>query len=379
MQGKERNTMANVNWSSLGTPPKASIAFNATVAKHTDGRLEAFVMDSGAGRALWHRAQTSPGGAWNDWASLGTPAYTTNGAPGIPSQPVVVEQADGRLEVFIKGIDDGIWHIWQLHLGGEWSQWSSLGLAPDRAGFQPSISVGENVDGRLEVFAISQVSESTLWHIWQLHPGGGWSQWSSLGTTLQDGNSNSLVAGAKVGGNADGRLEVFVTGSEMSVTGSDRAVWHIWQLHPGGEWSKWSSLGTPPTAISLGNNCFVWKNDDGRIEIFVTSSAEVALWHFWQLTPGGSWSAWTSLGAPPSGIQSGPAVGKTKDGHFEVFVNGGDGALWQVTPGGNWISLGRPPNVSFLHYATPTVVENADRRLEVFQTNILNHELWHTW
>src|SRR2546426_791755 len=103
--------MANVNWTSLGNPPNVTIGYNATVAKHKDGRLEAFVIDTGASGALWHSAQTSPGSAWNNWASLGAPAYTAS-VNTTPCEPVVAVNDDGRFEVFIIGSDGALWHIW---------------------------------------------------------------------------------------------------------------------------------------------------------------------------------------------------------------------------------------------------------------------------
>lgn len=366
--------MANVDWTSLGNPPNVFIGYNATIIKHADGRLEAFVIDTGASGAVWHSSQTSPGSAWNNWASLGAPAYTSN-VNTTPCEPAVAVNDDERLEVFIIGSDGALWHTWELNPGGAWSQWSSLGTSPDKAGFISSLGVRVNADGRLEIFTISQILGGALWHIWQLAPGGRWSNWESLGTPLSNGN----ILYVAVGENADGRVEVFIVGS-------DTALWHIWQLGGGSGWGNWTALGTPPNVNNLATNCFVRKNDDGRIEIFATSySSANALWHIWQLTPGGSWSAWTSLGAPPSlQIQSAPAVRKNKDGHLEAFVTDTNGALWhiwQVVPEGKWgtwFTLGNPPNVTLLSYAPPSVAENDDGRLEAFLTGS-DGALWHAW
>lgn len=366
--------MANVNWTSLGNPPNVFIGYNATVAKHADGRLEAFVMDTGTSGGLWHSAQTSPGSVWNNWASLGAPAYTSN-VNTTPCEPAVAVNDDDRLEVFIIGSDGTLWHTWELTPGGAWSQWSSLGTSPDMAGFISSLAVRVNADGRLEVFTISQYLGGPLWHIWQLAPGGSWSNWESLGTPLNNGN----ILYTAVGENADGRVEVFIIGSDTS-------LWHIWQLGEGSGWGKWTSLGTPPDVNNLATNCSVRKNDDGRMEVFVTSYGPTnALWHIWQLTPGGGWSAWTSLGAPPSlQIQSAPAVRKNKDGHLEAFATDTNGALWhiwQVVPEGNWgnwFSLETPSDVTFYSYAPPSVAENDDGRLEAFLTGS-DGALWHAW
>ena len=60
-----------------------------------------------------------------------------------------------------------------------------------------------NTDGRPEVFAIAW--DNSVWHIWQTSPGGGWSQWESFG-----GWADQLA----VARNRDGRLELFVRGSD---------------------------------------------------------------------------------------------------------------------------------------------------------------------
>jgi hypothetical protein len=64
-----------------------------------------------------------------------------------------------------------------------------------------------NQDGRLELFA--RGADQALWHIWQVAPNGGWSGWQSLGGVL---TSNPAV-----GQQQDGRLSVFVRGTNGAV------------------------------------------------------------------------------------------------------------------------------------------------------------------
>src|SRR5215471_8389413 len=221
---------------------------NVAVGQNADGRLEAFVR--GTDNAIWHNWQTAPNGAWSGWSSLG----------GVVLTPAAVgRNADGRLEIFAKGTDGAVWHNWQVTPGGGWSGWSSL------AGVVTSeIAVGKNVDGRLEIFA--RGTDGAVWHNWQVTPGGGWSGWSSL--------AGVITSNIGVGQNADGRLEIFVRGT-------DGAVWHNWQVAPNGGWSGWSSLGGVITSdIGVGQNA------DGRLEIFVRGTDD-ALWHNWQVAPNG--------------------------------------------------------------------------------------------
>ncbi|MBY7125955.1 hypothetical protein ILS93_28305, partial [Bacillus sp. 16GRE42] len=54
--------------------------------------------------------------------------------------------------------------------------WGSLGGTIDM------LAIGKNADGRLEVFA--RGADRALWHIWQTAPNNGWSNWGSLGGTI---------------------------------------------------------------------------------------------------------------------------------------------------------------------------------------------------
>jgi hypothetical protein len=108
--------------------------------------------------------------------------------------------------------DDDIRGIQSIY--GARFRWASLGGVV----FDPA--AGNNLDGRLEVFV--RGSDNALWHIWQTKPNNGWSGWSSLGGVIRGGPVGSR--------NADGRLEVFVKGT-------DDALWHTWQSAPNNGWS----------------------------------------------------------------------------------------------------------------------------------------------
>ena len=236
-------------------------------------------------------------GARFRWESLG----------GVIFSSVVDNNADGRLEVFVRGTDGALWHIWQTAPNNGWSGWESLD-----GGMGSRVAVGNNADGRLEVFV--RGTDGALWHIWQTAPNNGWSGWESLGGVIQ--------GAPVVVSNADGRLEVFARGT-------DSALWHIWQTGPNNGWSGWASLGgwiADPVATN---------NADGRIELFVTG-ADNGLWHIWQTAPNNGWSGWASLGGQ---LTEGPTAGRNQDGRLEVFVKGTDAALWhtwQSAPNDGW-------------------------------------------
>ena len=293
-------------------------------------RLE--VIARGADRAVWNNWQTTPGGAWSGWNSLG----------GWVDRLTVGSNADGRLEIFARGADGAVWNNWQTTPGGAWSGWNSLGGWVDR------LTVGSNADGRLEIFA--RGADGAVWNNWQTTPGGAWSGWSPLG---------GWVDRLAVGSNADGRLEIFARGA-------DGAVWNNWQTAPNNGWSGWNSLGGWVDRLAVGSNA------DGRLEIFARG-ADGAVWNNWQTAPNNGWSGWNSLGGWIDRL----AVGSNADGRLAIFARGADRAVWnnwQTTPGGawsGWNSLGG-------WIDRLTVESNADGRLEIFARGA-DGAVWNNW
>src|SRR5579871_542876 len=175
----------------------------------------------------WNNGPTGNGQSMHD-ALVAAPVFGGSGPHGwaslggaINEAPAVARNSDGRLEVFARGTDNSLRHVWQNSPEGGWSDWASLG-----GSLTSELAAAANSDGRLELFARS--TDNALWHIWQDSAGGGWSKWASLG--------GGITGAAAVGRNSDGRLEAFARGT-------DGALWHIWQDSAGGGWSKWSSLG----------------------------------------------------------------------------------------------------------------------------------------
>ena len=173
--------------------------------------------------------------------------------------PAVASWGSNRLDVFVKGTDDTLWHKWWD--GSSWSSgWESLGgvltSSPGAVSWSPN---------RIDAFV--KGTDNALWHKWWA---GGWSGWESLG--------GGLTSAPTVSSWGSNRLDVFVRGT-------DNALWHKWW--DGSSWSGWESLGgvltSAPAAVSWGPN---------RIDVFVKGTDD-ALWHKWW--DGRSWSGWESL------------------------------------------------------------------------------------
>jgi hypothetical protein len=103
--------------------------------------------------------------------------------------PGAVSWGPYRIDVFVRGTDNAIWHKWfdANPGGGGWSGWESLGgnmtSDPDASSFE---------SGRLDVFARGENGE--LMHKWFPTYGGGWSGWESLGGELAAGSGPSAVS-----------------------------------------------------------------------------------------------------------------------------------------------------------------------------------------
>jgi hypothetical protein len=338
------------------------------VGQNLDGRLEVFVR--GMDNALWHRWQTAPSNGWSGWESLGG-SWRGN--------PVVARNQDGRLEVFIRGGNfDTVHHIWQLAPNGRWSGWEDLGNRDgDRPtpGSGPRIvgdpAVGRNADGRLEVFGRLASANAQLVHVWQVRANGTWSNWEYLSAGDVDGQP-------VVFSNADGRLEVFFPGRDVQ---GRSGLLHTWQPAPSrGPWSHWENLGHgilvnrpnfAPADLTMGRNA------DGRLEVFWRGS-DNRIYHVWQVAPNSSWSGLEEL--PGGGLTlRPPSVVSDALGRLDVFVIGLDGGLWhnrqdwsRTPPWTNWISLAGG------NITDHAVGMNADGRLEAF-ARTSDGNLWHKW
>lgn len=235
----------------------------AGVAKNADGRLELFGVSS-VNHGMWHTWQVTPGGAWNQtstseswWYPLGGSFLTGVGAATNP---------DGRLEVFGIGSDNEMFHAYQSTAGGgSWSSWDDLG-----GWFYAGVGVGTNADGSLEVFGLG--GGYAMFHVWQTTPGGAWSR-NGSGDTNWSSLAGGFIGGAGVATNQDGRLEAFGIGF-------GGATYHDWQTTAGGGWSGggWSSLG----GVSSQNPSVAGAttNADGRLEVFVVGS-DTHVYHDW--------------------------------------------------------------------------------------------------
>jgi len=325
------------------TPATASFQTSRRTAQNADGRLETFTLRR-IDHAVWHIAQTAANGSWGGWSSLG-PILDQDGRPYTgSSNPVVGTNADGRLQVF--AIAGGrLYTTFQLAGGGWYQGWLDLGDGTLVG--EPAVAL--NTNGSLEVFAVNR--QGALKHLWQTSANGKFGSWASLGGTLSSDPG--------VGRNPDGRLEVFALGTKNELI-------HIWQTAPHAGWSGWGSLG------GVGLDGFAGRpvpgaNADGRLEVFVTGGDQ-RLYHIAQVS--GGWSGWISAGAFK--VKGNPAMSRNADGRMEVFAQSVDNMnlhIWQTAPNGGWSSAGLFDGAEIV--SEPDAAPNADGRLqEVWPTSL---------
>ena len=300
-----------IQWQSLGGH---DLLGYPCAIRNSDGRLEVFVL--GGDQSLYHIWENSPGGGWSSWGSL---AGTNLAGPVLAAA-----NADGRLQVFICGSDLRIYSRAQHVPNGDWDPWFSIG-GDNVKGF----AVSQNSDGRLEIVAV--FADGGLYDTWQVSPNGAWSGWSPLAG--QDLNGPVALAA-----NADGRLEAFVVGG-------DGNVYHRWQTAPDGRsgWSGWANL-IDPRLVKVAD-LRAGRAADGRL-VVILMTVNQSVSYLAQTTPNGGWNA--SVDLYGHGLLWPCGLGRAGDGRLEVAVIGGDQQLysrWQVDPSrsglwANWTPLG---------------------------------------
>jgi hypothetical protein len=274
----------------------------------------------------------------------------------ITAPPTVIANADGRLEIFIRGLDNKFWHLFQRTADVPNDCSPMEGLPGDQT-FSGSVSGVLNNWNKIEIFAWGR--DGALWHRWQNDPNvreaARWSPWSSL--------SGQLAAEPTAALNWDKRIEVFALHT-------DGRVYHIYQRWFdlfGAPWSGWEVLD----GRRFRGRVAVDRDANGSMHVLARDAADSSVWVNWQLTPGGPWSGWAAFGGTAAGDLT---LSHNADGRLEAFVRGTDGRVyhkWQVAPNGawsNWQQLleGSASAPVLIGESRPTAILDRRGHLEVF-------------
>ena len=310
-------------WRNLGGELTAAPA----VSSWDRTRLDVFVR--GANNHMWHR--WGDGLNWSGWEDLGGPQgpgivvedFAVSGTTGVAG----VAGATAVADVAGVGLGDVI-------VGGG----GPTGLPQEITSAPAAVSWGPN---RIDTFA--RGANGHMWHKWL--DGSVWSGWEDL--------AGDLTSAVGVASWQPNRLDCFARGP------GDH-MWHKWW--DGSSWSGWEDLGgqcsSAPAAVSWGR---------GRIDCFVRGYDD-KLWHKWFDASG--WSDWEDLGGV---LTAAPAVVARGENRLDCFVRGTDNQMWRRSWTGDvwteWEALGGTITEA------PAAVARGRKRIDCFVRGAENN-LW---
>jgi hypothetical protein len=225
--------------------------------------------------------------------------------------------------------------------------------------------------------------KGTLYTIYQVTPGGGWSQW--LGPNWAGSNYPKQVYELAAALQNDGRVQFWALDLKLQ-------LWSTWQSAPGGDWTGWS-----------GPN---WNNAPKGMKRIAASqqggSRGAQLWGIkddgslvtcYQLTPGGNWSGWQGWPATPDNSQFIEITAcQQGDGRVALWGLDTQRRLWgigQQSPGGdwgpwagpNWVGAGKLNNIAAGQGNTGAIIWGIDEEYRMvynFQTSPGSNK-WSGW
>lgn len=250
------------------------------------------------------------------------------------ADPDISSQGPGRLDVFGRGAENGLW-IDSYPSGSGWGGWVSMGGV--LAGGPGAVSWSS---GRIDVVETEPNQTVEHWY-WT---GGGWAVDNLGGTLTSDPDISSW---------GPNRLDVFARGVEGG-------LWHKWW--GGSGWSAWEAMGGSlaggPSAVSWG---------PGRIDVVARMTDNTIGHWYWA---GAGW-VYDNLGGT---LTSDPSISSQGSGKLDVFARGTDNGLWHRwftnsfgwsnwEPMGGYITSG-PGSVSWGAGRVDVVARGANNSLE---------------
>jgi hypothetical protein len=243
---------------SLGRPSNVYLQDDPDIASWGEGRLD--IVARGDDGDVWvksHRVNQT----WGTWGSIGAPSWRTDAGVYLTYAkygPTAVSWGPNRIDVFVVGPDDGLWHRYYTT---SWSaSWTPLGgqflSSPDAASWG---------SGRIDV--VGRGGDDAIWHRWYDTSGGGWNS----GWVKRDGTTYDEPGVVSWGPQ---RLDIFVRGT-------DNGIWH--RAYNAGGWSAWTPRGGQ---VTDGVDVASWGTN--RLDVFTRCNGSA--WDLCQLWYDGSWN-----------------------------------------------------------------------------------------
>ena len=216
--------------------------------------------------------------------------------------------------------------IYQITPGGSWSQW----LGPDWAGpgfpkQMYELAAAQQFNGCVQFWGLDM--NLALWTTIQSSPGGDWVTWSGPNWNNAP-KGMKRIAACRLGGNR---------GSQLWGICEDYSIVTCYQQTQGGKWTTWQSWPATPQNSQFVEIAAAEQNWHAQLWGLDTKRQ---LWACWQTSVGGSWTPWqgpnwggapnlTNITACQQGGQRGTQIwGITED--YTLISN------FQITPGGKW-------------------------------------------
>lgn len=252
-------------------------------------RLVVFAKD--AQRAIWAKELDGGPSSWTTWGG------------GAQFSPAACSWGGRRLDLFVCGNDNALWHRWRDD-DGAMHDWKRVGgeLSESPA------ATARMAPRRIDVFA--RAPDLSLWTNTLTRKNGDerWSGWRSWGGSFRSAPTACSRAGY---------LEVFGEGD-------DSELWHTWTGVSG-----WHRLPPPADlAPSFRPACVAW--GPGNISVLIRGrEASDLVARDWVFNPfkGGALGSWHSWGGE---LSSGPAACSPGGKRVDVAARGTDGAIWHL-------------------------------------------------
>jgi hypothetical protein len=331
--------------------------------------LHVFVLS--ADSTLWQKRQEGDG--WSNWQLIGA-------GNRFAGTPAVVRGVDGRLRLFVRGIDHAVYYSSQLEPNGaQWDGWTCFG-----GQFAAGPVATVNAKGSIDVFATGR--DTALYGMGQALNGteAAWSEWSWLGGNLT-GPPTAVT-------DSEGMIHVFARGDDRSLmhlrqvaelpyafvgSGGNASVEQREWLHRGVpfelKWAKWQSLSG---VLASGPVATVAINQLGSLEVYARF-ADKSVWRlgqqgsFEQCATGTGWGQWHMVG----GVVAGPPATAMSmlSGTSLVFARQADKQLYYKSQKLGHNGTEFEPDWKLLHgafAAGPSLVRKSSGLLEVLMQGV---------
>jgi hypothetical protein len=291
--------------------------------------------------------------------------------------PCTANTSDGRMELFAVGNNGSLYHSFQTNANGSWSAWVAMGTSANKWSVNALPAVGVNKDGRLEVFVVG--TNSSVYHAYQKVPGtSAATNWSAF--SIISSSRVSETAKLAVGKWANGALELFVIGT-------DGVLYDNYQATAGNS-TSWSGFLTLGGSWDQSADVSVASENDGLLDVFVVDG-QGGIYNAYQSAINSTdWVGWHSL-ASVVGVTARTAVQRDANGVLHIFVIGTDGVCYtkqetapnSPTSWASWESLGTR---TWATDAKPVVTKDKNGAMEIFivgstQSLFHNHQTSGTW